>query len=104
MQRKKIVIEKSSEDLTEKNIVLNDSDNSESDTDTDLDNDTKMKNRLTNQDFQITTYTVRSVYTDFLEDFGLSIICKQTTEKENNIKITSYYYIFSIDSIYKNLL
>lgn len=40
----------------------------------------------------------------FLEDFGLSIICKQTTEKKNNIKITSYYYIFSIDNIYKKLL
>jgi hypothetical protein len=34
----------------------------------DSDDEIKMKNILTNKDYQITTYTVRSIFTDFLEE------------------------------------
>lgn len=67
---------------TNKNIDLSSDDTSKtdisekyvSDTENDTENDTdsedeiKMKNRLTNKDYQITTYTVRSIFTDFLEE------------------------------------
>ena len=40
----------------------------DNDNDNTVDNELKLKNRLTHKDFQITTYTVRSIYTDFLEE------------------------------------
>ena len=40
----------------------------DNDNDNTINNEIKLKNRLTHKDFQITTYTVRSIYTDFLEE------------------------------------
>jgi hypothetical protein len=37
----------------------------------------------------------------FLSDFGLYIICKQTTKKENDKIIATYYYILGIDEKFK---
>jgi len=95
---KRIVNEKSSEESTDKNIVLDNSDKLESDndSDTDLDNEIKMKNRLTNQDFQITTYTVRSVYTDFLEE--KSIILRPSYQRALTWSYEKMLYF--LDSLY----
>lgn len=94
MLQKRIVIEASDDESIDKNIVLDDSDDSESDTD--LDNDIKMKNRLTNQDFQITTYTVRSVYTDFLEE--KSIILRPSYQRALTWSYEKMLYF--LDSLY----
>lgn len=69
MFRNKKVANSSSEETPDKNTIIYESDeNNDSDTDTDSDNDSKIRNRLTNKDFQITTYSVRPVFTDFLEE------------------------------------
>jgi hypothetical protein len=97
MLQKKIVIKKSNEETIEKNIVIDDSDDSKSDTnDSDSDNEEKMKNRLTNQDFQITTYTVRSVYTDFLEE--KSIILRPSYQRALTWSYDKMLYF--LDSLY----